>query len=267
MFEEFKKFLALNKGEREMLTVESVAKEASKFLKELFPPDTLLVLLGDFFLFDESTNVEAHKNNKSSSSLKVFNEEGTMQGDLPTINRKAGVSSEGDLEGKKVDEGESLILEKGKYLRSMKSNLPKPNKLRNVKKKAKNNSVIVNKSDSRVDEAVSKPTKSESKPENLVVVKNEKDLNSATAEKPKTYVKENFGDFSPNNLAYDHIRSTSDELENQKVYKQAINTNEPRKINYFRTPDSVNRKYVVTGKPRISKPRDIGGKPQNTSQK
>ncbi|EOB15588.1 hypothetical protein NBO_2g0079 [Nosema bombycis CQ1] len=76
----------------------------------------VLVLLGDFLLFDESTNVEAHKKNKSSLSLKVFNEEGTMQGDLPLINRKAGVSSEGDLEGKKVDEGESLILEKGKYL-------------------------------------------------------------------------------------------------------------------------------------------------------
>jgi hypothetical protein len=41
MFEEFKKFLALNKGEREMLTVKSVAKEASKFLKELFLSDTL----------------------------------------------------------------------------------------------------------------------------------------------------------------------------------------------------------------------------------
>jgi hypothetical protein len=226
----------------------------------------VLVLLGNFLLFDESTILVAHKNNKSSS-LKVYNEEGTMQGDSPTINRKAGVSYEGDLEGKKVDEGESLILEKGKYLQSIKSGLPKPNKLRNVKKKAKNNSVIVNKSDSRVDEAVSKPFKSESRTENLVVVKNEKDLNSATAEKPKTYDKENFGDSFLKNLANDHIRSNSEKLESQKVYKQAINPNDPKRNNHLRTPDSVNRKYVVTGKSKISKPRDIEVKPQNTSQK
>ncbi|EOB15110.1 hypothetical protein NBO_10g0100, partial [Nosema bombycis CQ1] len=192
----------------------------------------VLVLLGVFFLFDEFTNVEAHKNNKSSSPLKVYNEDKTMQADSPLINRKAGVSSAGDLECKKVHEGEAFNLEKRKYLQSTKSGLPKLNKLRNVKKKAKNNSVMVNRSDSQVDEAVSKPTKSESRTENLVVVKNEKDLNSATAEKPKTYDKDNFGDSSHNNLTNEHIRSNSEELENQKVYKQLIIPDETKRYDF-----------------------------------
>jgi hypothetical protein len=220
-----------------------------------------LVLLGDFLLFDEPIRAESQKKTESS---KIVKPEVKMQGDSPLINKTTDNAFERELDSNDVKEEEN-------HLETMQSDSPKPNKLRNAKKQAQKNnkraSVKENKSDLQADEAVSKPTKSESTSEKLVVIKNGKDLNSATAEKPKTYGKENFKGSSLKNHSNEQIRSNSGKLENQKVYKQFIIPDETKRYDFFRTPDSLNQKHVVTGEPKISKPRDIEVKPQNSSQK